>query len=462
MTKREAINGTPYAGNPHVRFDEGEAASTATSRRGSLLYKKLLMMIGAAAVAVGANADSSGDVKMPILGWHALPQDMSNARRYAEAKDAGFTHLTQWCKTPADAKRFLSEAEKAGIKLVIGFAAHSWENGLKRMTDEAEAFTAAVKDSPALGLYYITDEPHVREAEAIGECVKRYGALDPAHICYVNLFGAGGRLKRNTGCATYRDYLDRLYGVAPLKMLSFDVYPIRSFKSMANGDLRLHGARVFLKGGWYATLETASAFAREKRIPMYAFALATPHRHNPAHPYPHPTMGHLRLQMYSNLAYGAQMLQYFRYHMNCKDRAPIASGGKRSPVFELVREMNQEIQSRAYVFVGAEVQRVWHTGAEIPSGTKQLDKKALPPFVKSLSTGEDDTAVVSWLKNGEKEYLVVVNRDPNDDISFSAIFAPETEVVRRDGTRAKANAYMDRFWLEPGDAAIFTANKEQK
>ena len=56
----------------------------------------------------------------------------------------------------------------------------------------------------------------------------------------------------------------------------------------------------------------------------------------------------------------------------------------------------------------------------------------------------------------------MVNRDPNDDISFSAIFAPETEVVRRDGTRAKANAYMDRFWLEPGDAAIFTANKEQK
>ena len=38
MTKREALNGKPYAGNPHVRFDEGEAASTATSRRGSLLY----------------------------------------------------------------------------------------------------------------------------------------------------------------------------------------------------------------------------------------------------------------------------------------------------------------------------------------------------------------------------------------------------------------------------------------
>ena len=59
MTKREAFNGKPYAGNPHVRFDEGEVALAATPRRGSLLYKKLAMMIGVAAVAAtGANAAS--------------------------------------------------------------------------------------------------------------------------------------------------------------------------------------------------------------------------------------------------------------------------------------------------------------------------------------------------------------------------------------------------------------------
>ena len=40
MTKREALKGKPYAGNPHVRFDEGKVAST-TPRRGSLLYTKV-------------------------------------------------------------------------------------------------------------------------------------------------------------------------------------------------------------------------------------------------------------------------------------------------------------------------------------------------------------------------------------------------------------------------------------
>ena len=33
-----ALRGKPDAGNPHVRFDEGEVASATTPRRGSLLY----------------------------------------------------------------------------------------------------------------------------------------------------------------------------------------------------------------------------------------------------------------------------------------------------------------------------------------------------------------------------------------------------------------------------------------
>jgi hypothetical protein len=70
-----AHDGKPYAGNPHVRFDEGEVASctaeaslrrvhcrrqpegrasvcAATPRRGSLLYKKLLIILGAAVMAM--------------------------------------------------------------------------------------------------------------------------------------------------------------------------------------------------------------------------------------------------------------------------------------------------------------------------------------------------------------------------------------------------------------------------
>ena len=50
-----ALRGKPDAGNPHVRFDEGEVAPAATPRRGSLLYKKL-MIIAAIVCAAAANA----------------------------------------------------------------------------------------------------------------------------------------------------------------------------------------------------------------------------------------------------------------------------------------------------------------------------------------------------------------------------------------------------------------------
>lgn len=49
------LRGKPDAGNPHVRFDEGEVAP-AKPRRGSLLYKKLMMMFAAAMVALGVLA----------------------------------------------------------------------------------------------------------------------------------------------------------------------------------------------------------------------------------------------------------------------------------------------------------------------------------------------------------------------------------------------------------------------
>lgn len=425
-----------------------EKATYGNQHTGKMRWGRAVVCAVVGCLAFGLSADVGTEARIPILGWGAFSQKDATAERYAEAREAGFTHLTQMCDTPADAKRLLSLAEKAGIKLAVGVGrSMSGTNAVMRMTANAEALVAAVKDSPALGFYYIVDEPNIAMAESIRDCVARYDALDPAHPCYVNLYGVPRDEKHArifTGCATYGEYLDRLYGAVPLKMVSFDVYPVLSVKPLEKGG-RLGGAPATLKERWYETLEIASSFARRRKVPMYAFALATSHGR-----YPVPTKAHLRLQMYSNLAYGAQLLQYFRYRA-------VAPWAKRSALFELIREMNQEIQARADVFLGAEVRGVWHTGAQIPIGTRQLNPKALPAFVKSFSTPKHSTVLVSWLKNGGRDYIVVVNRDPNYEMSFTAKFAPGSELVRRDGTRVRADAYEDLFWLEPGDVAIFAA-----
>ena len=51
MKTKKVLNGKSYAGNPRVRFDEGDVASAATSRRGSLLYKHSNLVIIAGLVA---------------------------------------------------------------------------------------------------------------------------------------------------------------------------------------------------------------------------------------------------------------------------------------------------------------------------------------------------------------------------------------------------------------------------
>ena len=87
------------------------------SKKGKAMTKckRACLTAGAAFAAVlmqsaAVGAESPVDVRIPIVGGAGLSQEKASAARYAEAKDAGFTHLTQWCRTPSDTGRLLAEA----------------------------------------------------------------------------------------------------------------------------------------------------------------------------------------------------------------------------------------------------------------------------------------------------------------------------------------------------------------
>jgi hypothetical protein len=98
--------------------------------------------------------------------------------------------------------------------------------------------------------------------------------------------------------------------------------------------------------------------------PYWAFALSCALRHKPGNDYPIPTEGHLRLQQYSNLAYGAQGLWYYNYKKGPVPPAkmfsqghPIAPDGRRSTVYERMRRVNREFQDRALSSWGQKLTR---------------------------------------------------------------------------------------------------------
>ena len=242
---------------------------------------------------------------------------------------------------------------------------------------------------------------------------KTFQSVDKHHGCIINLFpnyapsevliGKDGVLA--PGEDPYAKHVDMFLKEVPVPFISFDFYPV----------VEENGVRM-LRTRWYQNLEIVADASRKSGRPFWAFALAIAHK-----PYPIPTVAELRLQMFSNLAYGAQTLQYFTYWHPGDDTpwdfhdSPIKLDGSRSVVYDRIKTVNREIHSLSRVFKGAKLVTVWHTGNQLPEGTRPIDK--LPKQIQSLETKEG-TSIVSILKNRGKQYLVIVNSDFQKPLTF--------------------------------------------
>ena len=95
-----ALRGKPDAGNPHVRFDEGEVASAATPRRGSLLYTLAAICVATASspsyaartVEISAYDDATREVSLAFGGISAVAENVYLA--YGPADCGG--HFHKW------------------------------------------------------------------------------------------------------------------------------------------------------------------------------------------------------------------------------------------------------------------------------------------------------------------------------------------------------------------------------
>lgn len=396
----------------------------------------------------------AGEVRLPIVGWSSIPVHATSVERYREMQEAGFTHSLSHLGTLENVKRALDAAAQTDIKLLVG---------CQELKSEPEATVRALMDHPALGYYTLKDEPRGPEFAGLAEWAKRIQAVDSKHPCYINLF-PNNATPKVLGSESYEAHIREFTTTVELPCYSFDHYPIlsRNELSTSNVPWRVSDGDCYYNPIWYENLEMFAAEMKRVDKPFWAFALSTAHVNPPVGYYPIPTRAALRLQQYSNLAYGAQGLQFFTYwnpgfgKPYFYHEAPINRSGRRSVVYDRLREVIQEIQARAFVFVGARMESVWHTGAEIPRGTKPLGE--LPAFVRSLSSS--DGCVVSHLKNDGVEYLMVLSRELDREVAFAASFAAGVKRVRRDGSSVSVARYSDDFWLEPGEAEIFSWEAE--
>lgn len=369
---------------------------------------------------------------IPIVGWYGIPQN-GKIEDFVNQRKSGIEYnLVHYNANIEDVLKSLDTAHNGGVKIILGSPL------LKTNTEE---FVRRVKDHPALAGYSLKDEPPVIEFDSLGMLVKRIRGIDPNHFCYINLLP--NYAEKIAFGENYESYINTFLDKVPTLFLSFDNYPIY-VDSKSN--------KLMLRPQWYENLEVVSKLTRKKQKTFWAFALTTAHLN-----YPIPDIAQIRLQVYSNLAYGAQGIQYFTYwtptgqpKMNFRE-GPVFNE-KLTSVYDIVQSVNKEIISLSKVFLGAKVQNVYHVGGEIPIGTRRLAK--LPSGIKVLDT-KGSGAIVSLLKKGNYSFLVVVNRNLQETIKLSVRGEKSITYIPKDGSNLLIGLKIDTREIEPGDVAIY-------
>lgn len=371
---------------------------------------------------------SEPPAEIPVLAWIGPPAEQTTPERYRELAEAGFTVSFSGFPNVEAMAHALEVAQAAGVKLLIS---------CPELRRDPEITVRRLMKHPATAGYYLRDEPNAADFKGLGDWVHRIRAVDDTRPCYVNLFPTYASSEQ-LGTATYREHVERFVAEVPVQIISFDHYPIV-------GDR--------LRSDWYENLEIIAAAARGAGKPFWAFALAVAHD-----PYPVATVDGLRLQVFSNLAYGARAIQYFTYWTPVSTqwnfhRAPIETDGMRTEVYDRVRQVNRELRALAPVFAGAKVVEVAHAGDALPRGTRSY--QPVPPVVE-LDTGGKG-AVVARLRDGAHEYLAVVNRELREPMELKLRFAQPARVRVLDAQGASRQLEAGEFGasVTPGDIRVF-------
>lgn len=377
----------------------------------------------------------------PVVAWHGVHADYSSPERFKEAEDMGITLNYTRAGSLDKAIKLLNDAATTNIKMIIEC------NELYDSLTRENAVKTLMK-YPAFGGYFCGDEPTGSAFREIARMEKEINSIDKKHFCYVNLFPTGPEsLIKALGYNSYDEYVTDYLSTVPASFLSFDFYPIIN---TANG--------VVVRPEWYGNLSTCANMAERFRVPLWAFMLTVRH-----FSYVDATIEHLRLQTYSDLAYGAQVLQCFTYWTPGENQfevenffdAPITREGHITQTYSVVKEMLSELNRLAWVFEGASREGTWHLSStgKIPDGTERLS--TLPDKVEAITFSGAGEGLISVIKNHGYTFMMFQNTDINNSCSCKITLCDGVRQISKDGSISKTSANESIQTVPPGDILLY-------
>ena len=387
------------------------------------------------ALCLGARPYPEGEIM--TMGYLAFRDQAATEECFAKLAEAGIDMITL-DMDQSSAMRQMDLAAQFGIKInaVVMDYAENYRRDPGHYT-ELDSLVMRIKDHPALFCYHIYDEPGLKLIPGLSFMKRHIEELDPEHPVYINLNPIGSM--RALGTDYYPDYINTVARECDLKLLSYDCYPAYIDQMLDN---------------WYWCQEVVSVCARSRGIPFWAFAATSwIDLESPIAVRARPTRENIRLQVNTNLAYGAQVIQYFTIRdFSGSSLAPFMADSVWTEAYYMLKDVNLEMKARQEVFAGCKVLATRFTGLQ-PFGTMPLVNADLPAAIASLDS--DRSALVSIIENKGSLYVVVVSTSPDQATDVSVVFSSGVDMIDNAGNVISQAAGTRSFDLPAGDMLVF-------
>lgn len=310
------------------------------------------------------------------------------------------------------------------------------EDALKSLVDDYSSY-------PALGGYYVWDEPGVDKFGDVRRMYDLLHKLDPKRLCLNAIMPSYGPYKHPKD---YADYVRGFVKQVDPPVLSFDFYSVYQ-----TGD---SSVPVGVNQDLYRDLALWSNVSLETGKPLWMYVTACQWGANAK-----PTRATLSFQVYTAIAYGVKGIQYFECRgfsggaIDFVD-APVNGDGTKGPTFDLFKSFNAEINVKAQILARLKLVKVMHT-APVP-----LDNAALEPGFWGIKSASDNLTISCLTGPHSKRYLVVVNKDVNFAHDVFLQFEGSTSLVQvPENTQLRGKDNRISFTLAPGGGKLFEIRK---
>jgi hypothetical protein len=317
----------------------------------------------------------------------------------------------------------LEMAQKHGLKVYV----HD-----PRMAQSDEKIAEMVNDyksHPALGGYYITDEPDSARLQSVIEQQRKVALLDPSKDSYVNHLP-------DWAVNHYEDdFLKRWVegvGAKNLRYLAFDNYPYK--RKQRAEKTHFQNLDIIRRVGLEYDVMTSSCL---QSFGMYFSGVEEIRR---------PNKDEMRLNCFSNLAYGVKNPVWYPYWTKIRHNniltmsySIIDENGKKTDLYEPFKMYNWQMKQLGKTLINLDAQEVYHTGDSLWLGTTH------PPadfLWKVANPGADVIVSLFKEKKGGKTYIMVVNKSFKETKEFTFSISSSVkgvmEISKETGKAVKA------------------------